>query len=307
MNPPPDIVNLADGIIPLIDRPIETVLVTNDDGVSSPFFKPTLEALKSCGHFKKVIFVAPAEEQSWIGTAVTRFKPVYAEPISLDGADGFVVSGTPSDCVYLGLNNLFPQPPDLVVSGINLGTNTGRAFTASSGTISAAAASFFGGCRSVAVSAKVPPIVFEEWGRHDLKCLNQHRSTWNSVAQAAARLIIKLIEIKIWNYSDVPALDLPWHVSPQTCIRVTTPAPTYYGQIFDSVGPGRYLHRFKGLQIGDPLGRPVRSAANSHFSDIEVINQEEIAINPLSFGFFGSPHLGSPGEILSSLRTLLGQ
>ena len=305
MTPPPDNKNLAAESVPVIDRPIETVLVTNDDGVSSPFFKPTLEALRNCGRFKKIIFVAPAEEQSWIGSAVTRFKPVYAEPISLDGSDGFVVSGTPSDCVYLGLNNLFPLPPDLVVSGINLGTNTGRAFTASSGTISAAVAAFFGGCRSVALSAKVPPIVFEEWGRHDLNSLNNYRKYWDSVAQAAAQQIMKLIDCNIWRYSDVPALDFPWNVSPQTRVRVTTPAPTYFGQIFDSVGPGRYLHRFKGLQLGDPLGRFTESTEAKQSSDIGAVNQGEIAINPLSYGFFGSPHLGPADGVLAAVRTLL--
>ncbi len=284
---------------PQLDRPVETVLVTNDDGVSSPFFQPTIEALRRCGRFKRIIFVAPAEEQSWIGSAVTRFRPVYAEPMLIDGCSGFVVSGTPSDCVYLGIDNLFGFSPDLVISGINLGTNTGRAFAVSSGTVSGALAAFLCSCRSIAVSAKVPPSVFEEWGRHDLRSLSRFSANWQTVADAAARLVLKFIEIGIWQYADVPAIDLPWDVSQSTPLRVTEPDATHYRKIFEKVGDGKYLHSFKGLVQGDPLGRncvPPRS------SDTDAVSRGEISINPLSYGLFGSPHLGSSAEILAALR-----
>ena len=290
-------------IVPEIDRPIETVLLTNDDGVSSPFFAPMLKVLQESGQFKKIIFVAPAEEQSWIGSAVTRFRPVYAEPETIDGAEGFVVSGTPSDCTFLGLGNLFKERPDLVISGINLGTNCGRAFTASSGTVSAALAGYLGGCRSVAVSAKVPPIVFEQWGRHELKSLEQYQANWRNVAEIAAGIIINLIKVNIWKFADVPAIDLPWNATADTPVRVTTPGSTYYSQMFDAIGPGQYLHAFKGLNFGDPLGRTNNAPLLT--PDLEVIQRDEISINPLSYGYFGSPHLGAGEDLIPALRALL--
>lgn len=288
--------------IPAIDKPIETVLVTNDDGVSSPFFGPTVDALYRCGHFKKVIFVAPAEEQSWIGSAVTRFRPVFAEKLTIGSCDGFVVTGTPSDCVYLGLQNLFATPPDLVISGINLGTNTGRAFALSSGTVSGALAAFLGGCRSVAVSAKVPSPVFQRWGRHDTHGLAEFSDFWPRIADAAVLQILKLIEAGIWRFADVPAVDLPWETTESTPARITRPAATHYTRVFEQVAPDCYRHQFSGLTAGDPLGRNCRLESDS---DIEAVTRGEISINLLSYSLTGGPHLEGVGDSLIAARNLL--
>jgi len=84
-----------------------------------------------------VHLVVPLHEQSWTGKSMTRFDAVHAHPITLWGRSGWAVAGTPADCVNIGVYNLLPKKPDLIVSGINAGLNSGISFLLSSGTVGA--------------------------------------------------------------------------------------------------------------------------------------------------------------------------
>ena len=82
--------------------------------------------------------VVPKHEQSWKGKSMTRFGHLQVEEIEIAGHKAFSVDGSPADCVNLALHNLFGgNKPDLVVSGINAGLNTGVGFVLSSGTVGA--------------------------------------------------------------------------------------------------------------------------------------------------------------------------
>src|SRR5690349_18235543 len=111
------------------------VLMTNDDGPKSPLVAPFLTAVSSQPWCEDLRFVFPAEEQSWIGQAVSRFRPIYTSAHRIGGHAGFLASATPADCVGLGLHHLYPEPADIVISGINLGTNATLPFYLSSGTL----------------------------------------------------------------------------------------------------------------------------------------------------------------------------
>ena len=69
--------------------------------------------------------VAPLTEQSGVGCSVTLHNPLRLYPVQEPGFSGTAVAGTPVDCVKLALTTLLPQPPDLVVVGINNGANKG--------------------------------------------------------------------------------------------------------------------------------------------------------------------------------------
>lgn len=101
------------------------ILVTNDDGVYAPGIKHLLKALSSSAD---LIVVAPATEQSAVGLSITIRHPLRIEKIDWQIADSDVwsVNGTPADCVKLALSVILPRAPDLVVSGINRGNNSGR-------------------------------------------------------------------------------------------------------------------------------------------------------------------------------------
>lgn len=111
------------------------ILVTNDDGIEAP----GIAALaKSLGEIGEVIIVAPLKEQSAIGHAITMQLPLRVTDYKKNGEFfGYAVSGTPADCVKIGIRNLIGKPPDLVVSGINHGSNTAINIIYS-GTVSAA-------------------------------------------------------------------------------------------------------------------------------------------------------------------------
>lgn len=95
------------------------ILIANDDGVLAPGIQALADALKPLG---RVIVVAPESEKSGFSSALTLDKPL--RPVEIK-PDVWAVNGTPADCVYLAMNGLFDFEFDLVVSGINSGSNLG--------------------------------------------------------------------------------------------------------------------------------------------------------------------------------------
>jgi 5'-nucleotidase len=127
------------------------ILVTNDDGI----YSPGLSCLAKCASkYGEVIVMAPDVEQSSMGQAITSAKPITYKksPIHFEGMDAYRVSGTPADCVALGVH-LF-EDIDIVLSGINIGSNLGNSAW-HSGTLSAARQAVLFGIRGIALSVSV--------------------------------------------------------------------------------------------------------------------------------------------------------
>ena len=124
------------------------VLVTNDDGISSPGLRILVERLAA--EVGRVVVVAPDREQSGASHALTLQHPLRITEID----DGwYSVDGTPTDCVNLAFFQLMEEPPDVVVSGINAGYNLGEDVTYS-GTVAGALEGRILGAPSLAVSAE---------------------------------------------------------------------------------------------------------------------------------------------------------
>jgi len=126
------------------------VLVTNDDGVHSPGLLALARTLRRAA---ETFVVAPEHERSAASHAITLHKPLRAVPISLGdtGLPAWATNGTPADCVVLGVLDLLGAPPDVVVSGINLGANLGMDLIYS-GTVSGAVEAALFGIASIAIS-----------------------------------------------------------------------------------------------------------------------------------------------------------
>lgn len=125
------------------------ILVTNDDGISSKGIRSLFEAVKDFGD---ILVVAPDSPQSGMGHAITINHPLRAKKSNLfDGANAFECTGTPADCVKLGMFELGDRTPDLVVSGINHGSNAATNVLYS-GTMSAAVEAALGGIPSIGFS-----------------------------------------------------------------------------------------------------------------------------------------------------------
>lgn len=109
------------------------------------------EAVRPLG---EVVVFAPDRERSAIGHAITMHHPLRVEEVHsfpVSGVSVYVVDGTPSDCVKLGAEAILPEPPDLVVSGVNLGPNLGTDVIYS-GTVSGALEGVICGIPAIAVS-----------------------------------------------------------------------------------------------------------------------------------------------------------
>jgi 5'-nucleotidase len=111
------------------------ILVTNDDVIYSSGIAALADALKEIA---EVIVVAPSEEQSAVGHGITMKYPLRVTKYFKNGNFfGYAVEGTPADCVKMGIRNIMGESPDLVISGINHGSNTAINIIYS-GTVSAA-------------------------------------------------------------------------------------------------------------------------------------------------------------------------
>ncbi len=100
------------------------ILVTNDDGIMAPGLKHLWEALVDVAD---LYIVAPATEKSGVGLAITIRDPIQVQPVEWEkGTKAWKVTGTPADCVRMGMSVILDSPPDLIVSGINRGSNSGR-------------------------------------------------------------------------------------------------------------------------------------------------------------------------------------
>lgn len=155
------------------------ILLSNDDGIDSIGI---LELLKVLSPQHEVAVAAPATQQSAVSKALTLYSPLRAKKHSIAGferIEAYAVSGTPVDCVRLGLGNLISRKPEIAISGINIGHNLGTD-TLYSGTCAAAQEAAVRGIPAIALScasfspkhmdtaARIAPIIIELLKRHPL-------------------------------------------------------------------------------------------------------------------------------------------
>ncbi len=125
------------------------ILLTNDDGISAPGIVAMYRELARLG---EVTVVAPETVQSAAGHGITIGTPLLTSKMTIENTfTGIAVDGRPADCVKLAVNQLLPQQPDLVVSGLNAGANVGINVLYS-GTVAAALEAAFLGLPAIAVS-----------------------------------------------------------------------------------------------------------------------------------------------------------
>lgn len=137
------------------------ILLTNDDGIYAPGLRALRTELQKLGD---VTVVAPAGEQSAVGHSITLLTPLIVQEVVDENSKpmGFAVEGRPADCVKLALLELLPEPPDLIISGLNAGSNAGINVLYS-GTVAAAIEGSFFRRTSIAVSleySKPKPLNF---------------------------------------------------------------------------------------------------------------------------------------------------
>jgi 5'-nucleotidase len=227
------------------------ILVANDDGIFSPGIKALAVAMCQIG---EVFVVAPDVEQSAVGHGITVRRPLrfkHTQSAGFDDIPAYRVDGTPADCVVLGVHNL--GTPDLVVSGINIGSNLGHDLT-HSGTVAAALEGASFGIPSIAFSVRV--------GEGELD--------FSHAAAYAPRIAARVLE------HGLPAktlLNVNFPVGEPRGVRVTRQGGHYWKDaVHKRLDPdGREYYWVSGTPTGD----------NEQGSDYEAVTQGFVSITPI--------------------------
>lgn len=259
------------------------ILITNDDGIDSPTLVPLAQALQ---HLGEVRVVVPSTERSWVGKAITRFEVVHADLRERAGVPMYAVSGTPADCVSLGVHTLYREPPNLVVSGINLGLNFGLAFLLSSGTVGGALEAWIAGAPSIAFSIAIPDDAYGLTGARRIAALGTRPV---AAAAVAADIVETLLREGFPPEVDLFSVNMPADTSRETPRMIARLTRSRYGPLFVPGPEGGYLHRFQSLT---PLEHPADG-------DMQVVSRGAVAITPL--------RLDLTASLSSRLRTALAR
>ncbi|MEE3716434.1 5'/3'-nucleotidase SurE [Tumidithrix elongata RA019] len=243
------------------------ILISNDDGIYSPGVRALADALSEGvnGGEHTVTVVCPDRERSATGHALTLQEPLRVDAIANvyhPSVTAWACSGTPSDSVKLALDAILPSPPDLVLSGINRGSNLGTDVLYS-GTVSAAMEGVLEGIPSIAFS-------LASFASTDFSAAANFAK--QMVAAIAAHPIKDPILLNV-NIPAIPAGDICGVVVTKLGIR-------RYRDIFEKrIDPrGKTYYWLSGEVIEE------EAAPNS---DIQAIRNNYITITPLQYDLTG--------------------
>lgn len=244
------------------------VLVTNDDGADSPLLVPLLREL---AELAELCVVVPAAECSWTSKSMSRFDPLVLAEIECGGFPVQTLTGKPADCAHIGIHNLCS--PALVVSGINMGTNSGLAFTLSSGTIGAAVEGFLAGVPSAAFSLELPESAYALW-RRSRQLDPALDALIVEAAIVAAEIAAELLRGGLPTEADMVAVNMPANTRRESPRCLTGLARTSYDPLFArrEDAPQFAYHSCQLQLVGD--------GANS---DVEALARGAVAITPLRY------------------------
>jgi 5'-nucleotidase len=223
------------------------ILITNDDGVYSPGIGALAQV---ASRFGEVRIVAPDVEMSSASHSITASRPVTYKRTPLGGLDAWRVNGTPGDCVMLGTT--LWEKVDLVLSGINIGTNLGNAIW-HSGTLAGAKQAALLGLRGIAFSAPAT---------------DREQPSFEALKPWVATVLEALLDVP-----DMPLVNVNFPAEPPRGTRWTRQSMRHYDG--------------KVVPAKDPMGRthywftvvPVESTEEG--TDRWAIEQRYVSITPL--------------------------
>ena len=239
------------------------VMVTNDDSVQS---NGIIELARAAAKSAEAIIVAPEQPQSATALSLTFHKPLRVTKVRREKFECYAVSGSPGDCVMVGVNKVLPRRPDLVVSGINIGDNNTFQDVLASGTVAAALESAISGIPAIAFSMEV--------SGESMFALEYDQPDFRNAALIAGEIIRDVLENGMPQGAEVLNVNFPRRVQPTTPIKLT------------EVGRRKYTD--KVLVRRDPRGRPYywlfgeRLSSFPDRTDAEaVVVRRQVSITPM--------------------------
>lgn len=165
---------------------LPTIILTNDDGIQSTGLISLKKRLDELG---QVMIIAPRDERSGVGKALTTNTIRITKTRLRDGSEAYAITGTPADAFLLAANKILKRPPDLLVAGINIGPNLGIDDLLNSGTLGAALEAAIHGVPAIAVSYAVRKIVEDLVEK--AKVTEEELELTASLGQKAARYVLE--------------------------------------------------------------------------------------------------------------------
>lgn len=252
------------------------LLLSNDDGIFALGLRTLANHLAAAGH--QVTVVCPDRERSATGHGLTIHKPLRAEVVESvfhPAVKAWSCSGTPSDCIKLGLGAILEQPPDFVLSGINHGPNLGTDVLYS-GTVSAAMEGVIEGISSMALSLAS----FSDQG-------------FQPAAEFAQALLsqltqVPLPEVMLLNIN-VPAL-APEEIAGA---MVTHQGVRHYYDVFEKrLDPRGKTYYWLAGEVLEEIEQPTASDSSiPMLTDVQAIKKNYITVTPLKYNLTYTPGL----------------
>ena len=244
------------------------ILVTNDDGVYAPGLRALRQELLKLGH---VSVVAPATEQSAAGHSITLLTPLLVQEVLDDDQTrlGWAVEGRPADCVKLALLELLREPPDVIISGMNAGSNAGINVLYS-GTVAAAIEGAFYRHTAIAVSLEYDKKIYDypgaaRYGRQVIEQILANRPAEGSLFN---------VNIPVLEHGPIKGVKVvPQNVSP-------------YQEKFDRrVNPRGRTYFWTNAEFTCP--EPVPN------TDVAALSEQFITVTPLKFDLTDHARMGA--------------
>jgi len=237
-----------------------SILLINDDGIDSAGLVAAWKYLRDLG---EVIVIAPEEHMSGAGKGISVGKELRVKAHKKGDMLAYSISGTPADCLLLGISKLVKRKPNIVVSGINIGPNLGFDDFFSSGTVGAALEASIHGIKSVCASYCT--LTFEGSSK-DL----------DRAGKIIGELVRILLEEGFPPKVDIISLNFPVGFRGQ--IKLTRLARSPYPDVFEKISPKTYRWR--------PWQMDLYKLEEG--SDVSAIMEGAVSLTPISLEGFNS-------------------
>ncbi|MEP3245214.1 MAG: 5'/3'-nucleotidase SurE [Sneathiella sp.] len=249
------------------------ILLSNDDG----FNAPGMEVLKKIAFALSddVVIVAPAKEQSGASRSLTLHDPIRLIQYS---DTEYAVEGTPTDCVMMALNHIFPNDkPDLILSGVNRGGNLGEDVLYS-GTVAAASEGTLLGVPSIALSQTI---------------LDADEIYWETAEKLAPEIIRNLLKLD-WGEDVLMNINFP-PVAPEDVdgIQVTRQGKRDLTNLLIDARTDARGRDYFWLGYRPSLGDP------SEGEDLQAVSHRKVSVTPLCLNLTKDPLLDALSDVLA--------
>ncbi|RLG39864.1 MAG: 5'/3'-nucleotidase SurE [Thermoproteota archaeon] len=257
------------------------ILLINDDGIGSIGLKTAWKHLKEVG---EVVVIAPEEHMSGAGKSISVGKKLRVKEHRDGEMLAYSVSGTPADCILLGLFKLIRRRPDIVVSGINIGPNLGLDDFFSSGTIGAALEAAIHGIKSVSASyctlSLKPEGLTDELDRAGI---------------ILKELVDTLLRKGFPGGVDIFSINFPERFKGP--IRLTKLARSSYPDVFNEISPKTYVWRPWRMELYQSRERT---------DDVSAVMEGIVSLTPISLEGFSSTLLDQSRWVVEELNKRAG-